>query len=148
MAASNGRTIKIRALLDQVSQSFFITEAIAQTLRAPRIKVHAPVSGIGGTDAGIGQTLVSLTLNPCIGTETQLHCNAIVFQKLTPYVPPRSNYVDSWRHLEGLEMADPDPSGREPIQLILGADIHASVLLEGLRRGPLGSPIAQNTKFG
>lgn len=32
--------------------------------------------------------------------------------------------------------------------MILGADIYANILREGLKRGPTGSPVAQNTTFG
>ena len=148
VSSPNGRKARVRALLDQGSQSSFVTESIVQTLRAPKIKVRAPVSGIGGTDAGIGRAIVQLKLNSCIGTETAIQCTAIVFSKLTSYVPQRSQCAASLEHLEGLEMADPEPSSGEAIQLILGADIYANILREGLKRGPVGSPIAQKTTLG
>lgn len=148
VSSPNGRKVRVRALLDQGSQSSFVTESIAHTLRAPRIKVRAPVSGIGGTAAGIGRAIVQLKLNSCINTENEVQCTAIVFSKLTSYVPQRSQCKASWRHLEGLEMADPEPSSGDAIQLILGADVYANILREGLRRGPIGSPIAQKTTLG
>ncbi|XP_071629507.1 uncharacterized protein [Temnothorax longispinosus] len=148
VSSDKGRQAKVRALLDQGSQSSFVTKTIAQALRASRTKVRAPISGIGGTDAGTGRAIVTLTLNSCIGTNKPVQCSAIMFQKLTSYVPPRSLCQESWRHLEGLEMADSDPSSDQPIQLILGADVYANILREGLTRGHIGSPIAQKTTFG
>lgn len=148
VSSSTGRTTKVRALLDQGSQSSFVTDSIVQILRAQRTKIRAPVSGIGGTDAGIGRAIVNLTLKSCTGNNNTVQCSAIVFQKLTSYVHQQSQNLTSWRHLEGLEMADPDPSSGEAIQLILGADVYENILRKGLKRGPAMSPIAQQTIFG
>lgn len=87
VSSPNGRTVRVRTLLDQGSQSSFVTESIVQTLRAPRIKARVPVSGIGGTDAGIGRAVVQLTLKSCIGSNDEVQCTAIAFSKLIFYVP-------------------------------------------------------------
>lgn len=43
---------------------------------------------------------------------------------------------------------DPTFSESGKIDLLLGADIFSQIIQKGLRRGPKGSPIAQQTQFG
>lgn len=45
-------------------------------------------------------------------------------------------------------MADPNPSGNQPIHLLIGADLYGSLLLGELRQGPFGIPTAQGTALG
>ena len=51
----NRRKARARALLEQGSQSSFVTESIVQTLRAPKIKVRARVSGIGALTPALAE---------------------------------------------------------------------------------------------
>lgn len=48
----------------------------------------------------------------------------------------------------GLRLADSDPNSASKIELLIGADLYAAILRDGVRRGELGSPIAQETIFG
>ncbi|XP_071582040.1 uncharacterized protein [Temnothorax nylanderi] len=53
-----------------------------------------------------------------------------------------------WPHLRDLHLADPDPSCNHPIHVLIGADLYGSLLLDGLRQGPVGTPTGQLTIFG
>ncbi|XP_071577598.1 uncharacterized protein [Temnothorax nylanderi] len=53
-----------------------------------------------------------------------------------------------WPHLRDLPLADPDPSCNHPIHVLIGADLYGSLLLDGLRQGPVGTPTGQLTIFG
>jgi len=53
-----------------------------------------------------------------------------------------------WEHLAGLRLADSQPTSADPIELIIGADLYGDIILNGLRKGSVGQPIAQNTVFG
>ncbi|XP_071652608.1 uncharacterized protein [Temnothorax longispinosus] len=54
-----------------------------------------------------------------------------------------------WSHLRDLPLADPDPSCNRPIHVVLiGADLYGSLLFDGLRQGPVGTPTGQLTVFG
>lgn len=50
--------------------------------------------------------------------------------------------------MQDLELADPNYNTPGNIGVLLGADIYGQIILAGLVKGPLGSPIAQNTHFG
>ena len=53
-----------------------------------------------------------------------------------------------WTHLSDLHFADPDFGHPGKIDILLGIDIYADVLLHGWRNEPPGSPTAFETKFG
>ena len=53
-----------------------------------------------------------------------------------------------WNHLLNLSLGDPDFGIPGRIDLLLGADIYADVLLHGRWYGPTGTPTAFETQFG
>ncbi|XP_018359688.1 PREDICTED: uncharacterized protein LOC108758943, partial [Trachymyrmex cornetzi] len=71
--------------------------------------------------------------------------HAYVFQNITSYAASRTQPVESWPHLQGISFADPDPSSRHRIHLLIGADLYGSLLKNGLRQGPIGTPTVQLT---
>ena len=146
--SSGGELLTIRALLDQGAQVSLVSESAVQTLRLPR-QANA-INFIGALDGKLGtsQATVRITLAPLTGTSPA----AIT---ITAHVVPRvSSYVPEWtpttqrKDFAGLDFADPDPSTRRPIDLIVGADYFGAPLLPGLRRGIPSALIAQQTVFG
>ena len=53
-----------------------------------------------------------------------------------------------WNHISDLSLADPDFGTPGRIDLLLGADIYADILLHGWQCGPPGTPTALETRFG
>ncbi|EZA60624.1 hypothetical protein X777_14434 [Ooceraea biroi] len=72
----------------------------------------------------------------------------LIMPQLTSYAPRKVIDLHSLSHLANLSWADPDPGSAEPIDVIIGADLYGSVILDGIRRGGQGDPIAQNSIFG
>ncbi|XP_029177465.1 uncharacterized protein LOC114945397 [Nylanderia fulva] len=144
--SENGRSLSIRALIDPGSEATFVTERVVQLLKAKRKRTHIEVFGLGGQSTGFANYIVYLHLNSCNRQES-LPVHALVFSKLTSYQSVQS-MCNQHVHLQGLQLADPDPTNREPIDLLIGADLYGLILLEGLRRGPRDSPVAQQTIFG
>jgi hypothetical protein len=54
----------------------------------------------------------------------------------------------NWKHLEGLQLADPDFGTPGRVDVLLGIDIFSSALLQGRRHGGSNLPIALETCFG
>ncbi|XP_032690349.1 uncharacterized protein LOC116853391 [Odontomachus brunneus] len=144
----NGRSLEIRALLDQGSEMTFISEHLAQLLRAKRHRLPTSVSAVGGVHAGTYRFAARISLSPLSSGNPSITTNALILNTLTSYSPKRAEGVASLRHLEGVVWADPDPTSLEPIHLIIGAELYGEVMLEGLRKGNPGQPIAQNSIFG
>jgi len=58
----------------------------------------------------------------------------------------RSN--TTWPHIRDLPLADPQYLDRDPIELLLGADVYSAILQDGLCKGKKDEPIAQKTSLG
>ena len=56
--------------------------------------------------------------------------------------------ISQWKHLAGLELADPEFGTPGRVDVLLGADYYGEVLFRGWRWGPQGTPYAQRTCFG
>ena len=125
-----------------------VSESVVQKLRLPQ--QANTIKFIGALDGKLGtsQATAMMTLVPPTGAPPA----AIT---ITAHVVPRvSSYVPQWtsttqrKDFAGLDFADPDPSTRCPIDLIVGADYFGSLLLPGMRRGTPSALNAQQTIFG
>ena len=67
--------------------------------------------------------------------------------KVTSQLPSRKCQRGQWRHINGLEIADPQCLTPGSIDYILGADLYPALISDGLHKGQPDEPIAQNTVF-
>ena len=75
--------------------------------------------------------------------------SAVVVPRVTCDLPLQPVSLDSsWKHLEDIQLADPDFGRPGRIDVLLGVDIFVETLLQGWRIGPPGSPSAFETEFG
>ncbi|XP_029172119.1 uncharacterized protein LOC114941330 [Nylanderia fulva] len=118
LQAPSGRSLVVRALIDGGSELTFVTERVAQILRLKRIRTLTSTSGISYADTGINEV-----------------CSQNASQS------------QDWKHISNLELADDDPTGSTPIDLIIGSDLYNHVLVH-VRNGPLGQPGAIESHFG
>ncbi|XP_024883926.1 uncharacterized protein LOC112462412, partial [Temnothorax curvispinosus] len=136
-----------RALVDQGSEISMISERLAQQLKLPRLPVSISVFGIGGQKTCTARGRVSLSMSPRSGGAA-MAISAIILPRLSAYASGTSAVAMSWAHIRGLSLADPDYSASDAIDVLLGADVYAAILRQGLRRGGNGEPVAQNTTLG
>lgn len=148
VSTDNGRNLQLRALIDTGSEATFITERVAQTLRARRSKVHVQVTGLGSQTNGIVRYRTNLTLRSCNNKENSVPVSAFILPNLTSYKPISSISKDKCPDLRDLTLADSNPSSHECIDLLIGADIYGAVLLDGLRKLNNDALVAQHTIFG
>ena len=74
---------------------------------------------------------------------------ALILPKITSDIPATPlGSQDSWKHLEGISLADPDYGTPKAVDLLLGTDVFSRLVLHGRRFGPCGSPSAFKTQFG
>ncbi|XP_029155164.1 uncharacterized protein LOC114928246 [Nylanderia fulva] len=148
IGSPSGRTVIARALLDQGSEITFITEQIVQTLKLRRIKLPISISAVGGVDAGTCRFAAQIKLSPRDVSYPTLTSTASIMHSLTKYTPPLISSTSDWNHLSDLTLADPDPTSPDRIDIIIGADLYSKLIVDGVRRGDKGTPLAQNTIFG
>lgn len=143
--AKNGNRVVLRALLDQGSQSAFISENAAQTLGLPRERIFASIAGIGATNQN-AKWSINLTLFPRFESVFNLETSAIVLPRLTRSAKNDFN-LSQFDMLDNLTLADPSCLQASEIDIILGAAEYAQILRNGLIK-VTNSMIAQNTEFG
>ncbi|XP_046422348.1 uncharacterized protein LOC124180644 [Neodiprion fabricii] len=151
LIASNpetGERIIARALLDQGSESSFVTESLAQQLRLRRHQATIPIIGVGAHQSAVTRGTATLQLQSRAHTSFSCQVEALVLPRLTSYLPSFRLLVEDWPHLRGLNLADPSFAHPGQIDVILGADIYSNIIGQGVRRGAPGTPIAQETQFG
>ena len=136
-----------RALIDQGSESSLISETLAQRLQLTRASTSIAVFGIGGKRTGSARGQVSLRISALKGGP-QISVSALVLPRLTLYDGGIRVNVASWPHIDGLELADPDFQAADPIDILLGVDVYASILQSGFRKGLPQEPVAQKTTLG
>lgn len=143
-----GNPQEARALIDQGSEATIVSERLAQRLRLPRQRASVMVIGVGGQRTGVARGRISLRVSSRSG-DCEVTTTALVLPRLTGYTNPASTTLERWSHLRDLDLADPDLNhSTDPVDILLGADIYPTILLEELRKGTQNQPIAQKTIFG
>ncbi|XP_014211226.1 uncharacterized protein LOC106641333 [Copidosoma floridanum] len=144
----SGTIIKARALLDQGSESSFVTESMVQLLRLPKIPIQITLEGIGASHSGVSKAIVTLRLRSLRSTQLSLEFSALVLPRLTSHLSDRSSPILQPSSIRKLELADPEFWKGGSVDVILGADVYGKLLKSGLKRFPNTNLIAQNTTLG
>lgn len=66
-------------------------------------------------------------------------------------IPPRDfseNTARNWKHLNDITLADPHYSNPSHIDLLFGVDIYGLIIKNGVRKGLIYEPVAQNSHLG
>ncbi|XP_011858727.1 PREDICTED: uncharacterized protein LOC105556251, partial [Vollenhovia emeryi] len=136
---ASGRTAVVRALLDQGSEMTFISQTLAQTLRAKRLKMPISVSAVGGINAGTFQHVTNIFISSRKSLVPSFATTALILKSLTSYTPKRNADISSLSYLSDLPLADADPTSSDPISIIIGADLYSDIILDGVRKGGPGT---------
>lgn len=142
----DGTYINMRALIDQGSQSSLITERAAQLLKLPRQKCNSVIFGVGTKENNckgiINIRCLSMVNDYTFDTEVS------IMRNLINNLPNNSFPKPLWSHLENIQLADPQFYISRPVDLLLGADVFAGIILGGVIREDNILPIAQQTRLG
>ena len=68
--------------------------------------------------------------------KTSVGFDALILDKLTSNLSPREMSVSHWAHTKGFYLADPNFMKPRRIDCILGADVSACIVLDGITRSP------------
>ena len=143
---SNSFQFIVRALIDQCAQSSFVTEELCQRLQLKKRRTHLPISGIGQSKLNC-ENEVMISIKPHFESDFICKFSAYVLPKITSYTPTYAD-LKKCKHLKDIMLADPDFYKPGVIDLLLGTQIHAQIIQEGLRKGMSTMPIAMNSSLG
>lgn len=139
---------QLRALVDNGSQSSFITERAVQLLQLKKTPSRTQVYGLGKCDAGTSVSSTSFIIGSLRDPLFALQMNALVMPTISNLLPTENINIRDWNHLTGIELADPEFFEPKNIDILLGANVYSSIILDGTKIGDRGTPIAQKTVFG
>lgn len=141
------RPCSLRALIDQGSEANFLTESALTALQLPKQPVQAVINGIGASN-NHSKYIASITLRSRTNKAFTTTVETFVLGKLTNLLPSVGFKPQRWDHIAGLTLADPTYHCPGQIDLILGAEIFAQIIMSGVKSGPPGTPVAQQTQLG
>lgn len=118
--SSTGSTVTVRALVDQGSEMTFISARVAQLMRAQRIKIPGEISAVGGIHAGTCRHATRITISPHYSNSPSVAATALILKSVTTYASATVTKVTSYHYLSDLQLADPNLSSSDPIDLIIG----------------------------
>lgn len=119
-----------RVLIEQDSETTIITEKLVQRLRLPWAE-YRPVLQKAASHWEWCRAQATLRW------QRQSFCLASRF---------RNNFAakHDWLHIKDLDLADPEFSAADPIDVLLGANVYANILSFGLRKGNRHEPVTHN----
>ncbi|XP_066592980.1 uncharacterized protein [Prorops nasuta] len=139
---------KVRALLDQGSESSFIRERVVQLLGLRRERVNISLTGLGAVASGTAKWAVEFPLHSIHGVDSKIFVRALVLRTLTSKLPSDLHAAYRPSVEPNLKLADPSFFMPGSIDVILGAAIYSQILQAGLYRFPGQTLIAQETTLG
>ncbi|XP_043264010.1 uncharacterized protein LOC122404151 [Colletes gigas] len=142
-----GATRIARALLDQGSETSFISASLVNDLQLVRRKTPATVTGLGGDRTTTIKYSVGMCLSAKKGRTPTCTVDAYVVPRITTYAPTSLKPL-GYEAFRDLPLADPDHNADQNIEILIGADLYAQIMRPGFRRITAEGPIAQETAFG
>ncbi|XP_050561019.1 uncharacterized protein LOC118279624 [Spodoptera frugiperda] len=146
--SKNGGMYTIRALLDQGSQTSFITERAVQSLGLQKKLVKGSATGINGHNKLGLNSVVEVKIQSRIDLSFELVVKAYVLNSITSYLPGRETSYLDWAQISDIELADPGFHKPDKVDILLGAEIYSQILKNGFKKAPDGSTVAQATTLG
>lgn len=142
----HGNPITCRVLLDNGSQSSFLTAHLCRKLQLPTNKIKLPVVGINSVTTNITKT-VKATIKSTI-SEDKFDIQFLVIDRITGNIPQYSFDASLANISSEFKLADPTYNYSQPIEMLLGCNIFYELLGTGQVKMGFNQPILQNTKLG
>ncbi|XP_075163061.1 uncharacterized protein LOC142235687 [Haematobia irritans] len=143
-----GVVYQARALIDSGSEGTFISDRLFNMLKLPFRKTAARISGLNNSISADVQKECDFRLRSNKDLNFEIGVTALVVPHLSNNLP--ASTIDSLAisDFPDIELADPGLFESSRIDILLGADVLPSIMLQGCRLGVCGSLMAQQTVFG
>lgn len=137
---------RCRIICDPGSQVSFISNRFINQLAIRRRPCTIEVEGVGSVTTRTRGlvTLKLASINNLFGIEIEFH----VLDTITTPTPVANIAPECWMHLQALDLADPSFGRTGRIDALIGADVWGAIINEGIVRGSMHEPFAQQTKLG
>lgn len=133
-------------LCDNGSELNFVTEAMVNRLELERRHSNCVISGIGQRNYKT-KGIVKLTMFS-LHNNRQIEIDAMIIPRITNRLPEHSFDRSPYAHLNNLQLADPNFNRPKHIDILIGSNVWAEIIQNGIRRGRESEPVAICTLFG
>jgi len=142
----SGQYVPCRALLDNASQSHFITERCVQRLRLSRTQTHASIQGISNVNTATHHSVSIHLKSRHTDWHNTIHC--AILSHITGTTPSTKLDTSSWKIPKDIKLADEQSDQPGSIDLLIGADLFYEMLRSGRHTRPGNYPVLQETVLG
>ncbi|XP_017470634.1 PREDICTED: uncharacterized protein LOC108362245 [Rhagoletis zephyria] len=144
----NNTNFSARALIDSGSEFSFITERLKRRINLPSKRLNAQVSGINNTVSAQVKEACLIQLRSPIDPLIIIDSTVLVLPQLTGNLPTCQINAMTKQAFPDLVLADKKFFINKQVDLVLGGDIYAQIILSGIQENVLGTLLAQETVFG
>ncbi|XP_036346175.1 uncharacterized protein LOC118755449 [Rhagoletis pomonella] len=144
----NNTNFSARALIDSGSECSFISERLKRRINLPSKSLNAQVSGINNTVSAQVKEACLIQLRSPIDPLIKIDTTVLVLPQLTGNLPTCQINAMTKQAFPDLVLADKRFFINEQVDLVLGGDIYAQIILSGIQKNVLGTLLAQETVFG
>lgn len=142
----NGKAHQCRALLDNGSQSNFITKKLVQNLELAKMTINLPVCGVNQSVTNISSKTTARIKS--LYNNYKIELSYLVVDNITQDLPNKVYSISEFEIPEGLSLADSRFNQPERIDLLLGAGIFWELICAGQIQLGANKPSLQKTKLG
>lgn len=144
---ANGQRVQAKAILDNGSQTSFITESLVDKLNyVPYVK-NTYVSGIA-LSSNICNKMVNIKIHSNSNQSKSFKLSCVVLPVITGHLPPVKLNCQAWQIPSHLTLADPLFMEPSEADLLIGSDLYYSLLTQGMFQLGRGLPTMLNTHLG
>jgi len=143
---SKGESHECRALLDNGSQSNFITKQLSQKLGLAKAPIKLPVYGVNQSITNITHK-TKASIKPLFN-QYKIELSFMIVDNITQELPNKFYNISTLNIPESLSLADPRFNYPETVDLLLGAGVFWELLCAGQIQLGEGKPFLQKTKLG
>ncbi|XP_043862779.1 uncharacterized protein LOC122756631 [Drosophila santomea] len=143
-----GTNYRARALIDSGSEATFISERLFNLIKLPFRNTQTQVSGLNHSVSAKSSKLCHFGIRSPTKPGLQLDTEAYVLPELSGKLPSYPIPRNSLKDLPALRWADPTFFESSQIDVLIGADILPSIMMDGTRQNICGSLLGQETIFG
>ncbi|KAH1021632.1 hypothetical protein HUJ04_011125 [Dendroctonus ponderosae] len=149
VVSKNDGFITARALLDNGSQTSFITENLAQKIDGKFVTNQVQIMGISSQVTQSHKSF-ELEFHSALNTDIKFATSCVILNRLTSNLPRVTLNVNTLQIPKCIraELADPTFFESQPVDLLLGMDIYGELLNGGFKQLGKNQPVLINTYLG
>ena len=145
----NGKQVVAQALLDSGATISLISKWIVQELQLEKSSCNITLACVQGVNLGSTNFITNFNVLAILSGSSSIPFSAIVVNKVACNLLLQvAVKVRRLPHLKDLELADPTFHQSGKIDLLIGGDAWADIIIQESRIGKAQEPIAQRTIFG